>query len=245
MGYEWAFIANWLIFGGLTLVAMDPFDLFGGDDDPEADDPVDTTGETLIGTDAPETLTGGDLDDALIGLGGDDLLIGGAGNDGIEGNTGDDTLRGGDGDDLLAGGAGTDLIEGGAGNDVLSSDRLDGDAQWERGGEETLSGGDGDDALFFLGDDVAIGGAGQDVFSMIVAPEGGAASLRDYDPEADRITLHATFDADSPPEVGVSADAVSGITTVLLDGRAVMEVRGVFTAAQLDVGLRQIDELPF
>ena len=39
---EWAFIAKWLIFAGLTLFSMAPFDLFGSDDDDKDDDAADT-----------------------------------------------------------------------------------------------------------------------------------------------------------------------------------------------------------
>lgn len=39
--YEGAFIANWLIFAGLTLLSMVPFDLFDSDDDDKDDDAVD------------------------------------------------------------------------------------------------------------------------------------------------------------------------------------------------------------
>lgn len=103
---EWAFIANWLIFAGLTLLSMDPFDLFGSDDDDKDDDAVDPNSADGI------RIAGNESKDILLGLAGDDRITSGAGNDSVEGNTGDDRLMGGDGDDTLAGGCGTDDIQG-------------------------------------------------------------------------------------------------------------------------------------
>lgn len=243
MGMEWAYLANWLLFGGLTLAIVDPFDLLGGDDDDD-DTPESTEGITEVGTDEDERFEGTNLDDSLSGMGGNDTLIGGAGDDVLVGNTGDDLLEGGDGDDLLAGGGGTDTLSGGAGNDVLSVDRLDGDADWTRGGAERLSGGAGNDVLYFTPDDVVSGGADGDAFNMIVTPAGGPALIEDYDPDEDQLTLYATYDPASPPALRVTADDETGTTLVFLDDRQVLTLTGRFTADQLGVRVLPEDQLP-
>ena len=88
-----------------------------------------------------------DADDSVLGQAGNDTISGEGGADDIEGNTGDDFISGGLGNDILAGGGGTDTIFGGDGDDILSSDRLDEDADWSRGEGELLQGDAGDDQL--------------------------------------------------------------------------------------------------
>jgi Ca2+-binding RTX toxin-like protein len=118
----------------------------------------------VIGTASDDTLTvnggrgflsGADGDDVLTGASAADWIMGGAGHDVLEGRGGRDLLEGGAGDDLLSGGAQADSLEGGAGDD-------------------TLDGGAGDDMLD--------GGEGSDTY--LIAPGGGADTIRDYgDPE--------------------------------------------------------------
>ncbi|MCG6111684.1 MAG: type I secretion protein [Paracoccus sp.] len=246
MGYEWAFIANWLIFGGLTMLYADPFDLFGSDDDDDrADDDGRDPGITRIGTDADEVIEGTERDDILSGMAGNDRLIGLGGDDALAGNTGRDTLEGGDGNDTLAGGGGTDLLLGGAGDDIISVDRLDREAIWTRGGAETLSGGEGNDFLFFTPDDIADGGTGQDSFNLILTPEGGPATISDFDPADDQLTLYAEFDPENPPLITVRFDEASQTTQVLLGDRQTLTLNGNFTAEQLAVRLLTQEQLPF
>lgn len=242
MGYEWAFIANWLIFGGLTLAFMDPFDMFGSDDEP---DEPETRGELINGTDADEELNGTDGNDTMLGSGGNDRLIGGGGSDIIEGNTGNDTIEGGEGDDFLAGGAGIDVILGGAGNDTISADRLDSDAVWTRGGAETLSGGEGDDVLYFTPDDIVSGGSGADVFHMVLPAQGGPAQMLDFNPAEDQLNLFATFDPENPPVLRIEQDATQQTTMVFLGDRQVLMLTGSFTAEQLAIRLLPEDQLTF
>lgn len=235
MVYEWAFIANALIFGGLTVfLATDPF---SSDDDDSGTDP--TPGLNLTGTNGADRMDGTDGDDILLGLGGPDVISGFAGNDRLEGNTGNDTLYGGTGDDSLAGGGGTDVIYGGPGNDIISSDRLDADANWARGGAEQLFGDAGDDQLLFSPDDIVSGGSGADSFRMVYDVRGDAARITDFDPAEDSLTLYAEFDETKPPAITVSADEDTAITSVAVDGRIVLTLNGVFTSEQLAVTLRQ------
>lgn len=232
MIHEWAFIANALIFGGLTLfLATNPFS--------SDDDDGSIPGLNLTGTNGADRIDGTDGDDIILALGGDDLISGFGGNDWLEGNTGNDTIYGGTGDDSLAGGGGTDVIYGGPGNDVISSDRLDADADWARGGAEQLFGDAGDDQLLFSTDDIVSGGSGTDSFRMVYDVRGGPAQITDFDPAEDSLSLYAAFDETNPPVITVSADEDAAITSVAVDSRIVLTLRGVFTAEQLAVTLRQ------
>lgn len=245
VNYEWAFIANWLIFAGLTLLYVDPFDLFGNDDDDDDDrddvDPKD--GIQFVGTNEDEAIEGTEQDDILIGLGGADLIDAGAGDDYVEGNTGNDLIAGGAGDDTLAGGGGTDDVRGGAGNDVLGVDRLDADADWDRGGQETLSGGAGDDQLYFSGDDMAIGGEGSDGFNMVISPDQGPGHVTDFSPSEDKLTFYTEFDPEDPPHISVSADEDSQTTSVMIGDKETLTMDGVFTREELDIELKETSEL--
>ena len=132
------------------------------------DTPIDTTT-----TDARDVITGKGADDTIDGQGGDDELMGGFG---------DDILRGGDGDDVLDGGYGSDLLEGGDGNDLLIARS---DAGEQRIGQLAIDqatrgdpDGEVDEALQKLsayaheplvGDDILIGGAGNDTF--LISPQ--------------------------------------------------------------------------
>jgi len=62
------------------------------------------------------------------------------------------------GPDPLTGGIGDDLVDGLGGNDTLDGGT---------GGIDTLNGGDGDDLLRMRTDDVGLGGAGDDIFSIV------------------------------------------------------------------------------
>lgn len=244
--YEWAFLANWLIFAGLTLLYMDPFDIFGSDDDDKDDDAVDPNpidGIRVVGTNADEKIPGSEGDDILLGLAGSDTITSGAGDDYVEGNTGDDRLTGGDGDDTLAGGGGIDDIRGGAGNDVLGVDRLDADAEWDRGGAETLSGGAGDDLLYFSGDDLATGGEGSDSFNMVISPDQGPGHVTDFVPTEDKLTFYTEFDPENPPQITVAADEDGQTTSVMIGDRETLVLDGTFSRDELEIELKETRDL--
>ncbi|MFT6606008.1 MAG: Ca2+-binding RTX toxin-like protein [Halocynthiibacter sp.] len=138
--------------------------------------------DTLIGFDTENltagpdfytnVLIGGDGNDSIDGRGGNDSLYGDAGNDTILGGTGDDYIEGGADADYLAAGANDDTVLGGTGNDTIfgedGADSLDGgtgdDLIIGGAGSDTMAGGDGDDTIYIGSDDVATGGAGDDLF---------------------------------------------------------------------------------
>lgn len=131
--------------------------------------PETVDGENDVSTTNARDVVEGDAgDDTINGQGGDDELMGGFG---------DDMLYGGDGDDVLDGGYGSDVLDGGAGNDVLIATS---DAGEQRIGQLAIGqptrddpDGEVDDALqklsayaheAIVGDDVLIGGEGEDTF---------------------------------------------------------------------------------
>jgi Ca2+-binding RTX toxin-like protein len=140
------------------------------------------------GTDTRDVITGKGADDVLNGEGGDDELYGGYG---------DDILNGGDGDDVLDGGRGSDVLDGGDGNDTLISRS---DAGEQRIGQLAIdmpTRGDPDGEVDptlqklsdyadepLVGDDVLIGGEGEDTF--LIAPQLNA--------KADIIAQHVQAD---------------------------------------------------
>ncbi|MEM9970466.1 MAG: hypothetical protein AAF762_05150, partial [Pseudomonadota bacterium] len=135
----------------------------------------------FLGADSLESTpidgTATDGADKIAGKGADDVIDGGAGDDHITGGYGDDTLTGGDGDDVLDGGRGNDVIDGGAGNDtlIIRSDAGIQSIGQLNIGKPTRDDPDGEVDLSLNklsayadqpieGDDVVIGGAGQDTF---------------------------------------------------------------------------------
>ncbi len=100
-----------------------------------------------------------------MGGAGDDLILGGAGNDDLNGQDGNDTIEGGTGDDVINADGGNDLVDGGDGDDRIfggaGSDTITGGE-----GADTIEGGDGDDDIIVGAGDLAIGGSGDDEFTI-------------------------------------------------------------------------------
>lgn len=161
----------------------------------------DADGNILVGSALDDVILGLDGADILDGLAGSDYLDGGAGNDTIYGRGGNDTLIGGEGDDVLFGTNGNNMLFGGDGNDALDGG----------GRASTLVGGVGDDTLTVrldLGaDHVLEGGAGADLFALVLAsdPDVSELTFTDFDPFEDALTIDG---------VGVEAIFNAGVNLV-------------------------------
>ena len=114
---------------------------------------------------------GGRGSQKLVGGRKTDFLDGGAGNDKLIGRKGHDDLRGGNGNDKLNGGVGNDVLMGGDGNDTLIGGR----------GADVLVGGEGRNTLK--------GGGGADVFVFHEGESVTRATIKDFKPGVDRITM--------------------------------------------------------
>ena len=146
-------------------------------------------------------------DDTINGLGGNDTIDGGAGDDELDGGNGNDSVLGGYGDDLVMGGAGNDTVDGGWGSDlVMGGDgddvvRSRADVGEDRAGQLVL-----DDPsrpapnidetylkLFdwvdqpLVGDDVLVGGAGNDHFQIETLINGTDESIFDNTMDGSRM----------------------------------------------------------
>ncbi len=213
--------------------------------------------DRLVGSGADDTLWGGAGNDTLIGAGGDDLLIGdsgdnhligGEGNDLLIGGSGHDTLEGGWGDDLLIAGAGNNLLFGGAGDDTLVGTWLNEDGT-DISGENTLNGGAGDDVLIAGQGDFLHGGEGSDQFVLGDWLAGqGAATILDFDPEADQIVLWYDAAQIAAPEITVTfGDADPGMAEIRLEGHVIAYIVNApdLTADQVTLMQGQPEQLAF
>lgn len=149
-----------------------------------------------------------DGDDSIEGGGGADNIFGEAGNDTIDGGNGDDTVDGGDGDDTItdSGGNGSqDSLSGGAGNDTIDGGRADdtidggtGDDSLIGGlGADSMTGGTGNDTFQVAQGDTAIGGDGDDFFTLTDLGETGTDAITIVGGEGDETsgdTLQLTPD---------------------------------------------------
>ena len=210
------------------------------DTDPPAEAPqpavlIGTEGDDrLVGSGADDTLWGGAGNDTLIGGGGNNLLlghsgdnhlIGGEGNDLLIGGSGHDTLEGGWGDDLLIAGKGDNLLFGGAGDDTLVGVWLDQDGT-DISGENTLNGGAGDDVLIAGQGDLLHGGEGSDQFVLGDWLAGqNAATILDYDPQADQIVLWYDATQIAAPELTITfSETDPAIAEIRLEGHVIAHV---------------------
>jgi Ca2+-binding RTX toxin-like protein len=98
-------------------------DNFNLDDPALSQDPTDTTGWVIAGTNGKNIIHGTSLDDTICGGNGTDEIYGEDGDDVIYGDNGKDSLYGGLGDDDIHGGNGKDSMDGGEGGDTISGDR--------------------------------------------------------------------------------------------------------------------------
>lgn len=150
--------------------------------------------DVLIADDGDDTIWGDGGNDIIEGGAGNDMLNGGDGDDIIQDSFGDDNIKGGAGNDVINAGAGIDLIIAGDGNDFVyagideketfggeGNDYIfagngsntvfgDGGDDWIDGGEQAdlLQGDNGDpfQTSQILGNDVVIGGSGNDDYDM-------------------------------------------------------------------------------
>ncbi|HEX8233212.1 MAG TPA: calcium-binding protein [Caulobacteraceae bacterium] len=168
---------------------------------------IDFVGGDVIGANAAVSLDGAGGNDEINGSSFDDTIFGGAGNDQIDGAGGGDVVHAGEGDDYVLGesfsfGDGwDDRLFGDAGNDLL--DGLD--------GNDTLDGGDGADVMLgYAGDDRYKGGAGADLFEVILSSDGaGADVVEDFADGEDRILLALD---------GIEEPDMSAVTSIEQDG---------------------------
>jgi Ca2+-binding RTX toxin-like protein/pimeloyl-ACP methyl ester carboxylesterase len=155
--------------------------------------------DTLQGTAGADIIAGGGGNDTIDGLDGDDLICGDDGDDTIVGRLGTNTILGGDGNDIasyqtqgsfidghLGYDGGPGRVIGGSTIDTLRSiEELEGtnfDDYLAGGpGVNRLLGAGGRDTFYFrtgdTGDDVWIGGEGNDMASYVGSPVGVVASL--------------------------------------------------------------------
>lgn len=160
------------------------------------------------GGNGSDTIIGGRKDDHIQAGRGNDTVRGGAGNDRLWGEGGDDTIYGEAGRDIIYGNSGNDTVYGGDGSDLLMG----------HAGDDTLDGGNGDDILLGgIGTDKMTGGAGNDLFYL--SADAGLDIITDFT-KGDRIAVEQKA-GDT-----VNVDYSAGVTTILLNGKAIGKVTG-------------------
>jgi Ca2+-binding RTX toxin-like protein len=142
-------------------------DNFNLEDPKLSQDPADTTGWIIAGTNGKNIIHGTSLDDTICGGNGNDEIYGEDGSDAIYGDNGNDSLYGGLGDDEIHGGNGKDHLWGY--DDVPEDEEAavdpsnDEDMLFGENGKDDLRGGPGDDEIYGgNGKDSMDGGAGGD-----------------------------------------------------------------------------------
>jgi Ca2+-binding RTX toxin-like protein len=167
-------------------------------------------------------------------------LTGSNGNDTIWGDADDDVIDGGVGDDLLIGGNGLDFISGGDGNDTIwgnwydasSNEHLEDEHDSDLESTEQvhiddlnedlysttdiLFGGNGDDQFFLGGGELATGGEGVDIFSILIK-EGRYTTITDFDPLHDKIEIYLPNSLTAEPTLTFT-HGQTGEVFLLIDG---------------------------
>lgn len=181
---------------------------------------------------------GGAGADRIFGDTGNDALFGGLGNDSLSGGLGGDNLAGGDGEDSIWGGTGADTLAGGAGNDTISGfDPIKGGANGIIAGDgaDLLVGGEGDDRLLLGRGDLAVGGAGKDVFDLDTRWGDGTGQfvIDDFQRGLDRLELtytpvyDPTTGAEIAPTLSVALAPGGESSLINLNGATIATVNGV------------------
>ena len=187
--------------------------------------------------------------DTLVGLIGNDTLDGGADADSLDGGDGDDLLLGGDGNDLLVGGIGNDRLYGGEGDDNLADDRSAASSLYGEGGNDiltaggagaTLDGGDGDDQLFVDLPRIALGGAGNDVVTVLGWFYPGSVTIESIDGGAGNDELRLTG-YPGPDDNALDFAKVTGFETLTIStaswGDVTLDDRNADSGSTLTVRL--------
>lgn len=180
----------------------------------------------IWGTPRADTLVGTDEDDIIRGGRGEDQVYGGLGDDTLYGGLGNDLIRDQDGRSEIFGGRGSDEIHfergkawGGLGNDNIQVSGggwaigdVGNDTLWGRGALWGDQGPDtpveqqtaGNDSLSLDADADgawAHGGGGRDTFSVFLyALNPTGATVDDFHPGEDRITVQADVGHDEPAD---------------------------------------------
>ena len=221
--------------------------------------------DAIFGDQGEDVINGGTGDDAINGDQGEDVINGGTGDDTIYGDQGEDVIYGDAGDDTIYGGYGTgrgtgeyDIIYGGAGNDTIYADGSLGSAG-KLQGEHKLFGEDGDDTiLYFSGNSIISGGAGEDALRLpstgVLSTAGdGTITLTDGDYNAFLTGIELfwleggseddTITTEPPLDLNIEIVGINGgdgddtITVLNTTGSRVLELYGAAGNDQIDASM--------
>ncbi|QFT93230.1 hypothetical protein FIU86_10280 [Roseovarius sp. THAF9] len=216
--------------GGLDLpeVEQEATSSDPADDDPDVASQVEPDDSLLLGTDSAEALTGGSGGDWLIGLAGADTLSGGAGGDVIIPGDGADAVLSGDGNDFVEAANIIDEValraSAATATDIFGV-TFDYDLPAKSDAGDDIDLGEGDDTVVAGSDDTVIGGPGEDEFALGDWIAGGApVEIADFDVAEDIITFVYDRDGDAP-ELSVTRNETTGVTTIMADGRSIAVLR--------------------